>query len=618
MARSHLNMLAAVLLAAAFLGSTRGQVPGNAAADPLIGFWTNVTRFGDGSPQELVVERTGTVWQARLAGVESKFDGSGSIRFTIPGRGSFRGALDKRANVINGFWIGELGRISGLVNPYDPQPFASPVVLKRSGKDRWAVTVRPLEQRITVYLKIFRDANGTLLAAFRNPEANMVGGSMQYRVAREGETLVFTAGPDPAKPTNRFTASVLTSPERLKVSWRDLGGDIEFERSPADADAFFPRPPGAPKYVYHAPESTGDGWRTARGRDVGLDEAALAAAVQKIIDVDPTSARPWMIHSIAVAYKGKLVLDEYFYGQRRDEPHDTRSAAKMFSSVILGTLMKDGVDISPSTKVYDVMAPLGPFANPDPRKKNITLEHLMSHSAGLACDDVSGTSPGDEGKVQADAAHPDWTKVTLDLPMEYEPGKHYAYCSMNINLAGAVLSQKTGEWLPALFDRQVARPLQFGPYYWNLQADGEGYLGGGVWVRTRDFLKLGQTYLDGGVWNGRRLVNDDWVKYSWAPHAHVSPATTGLTGDAFRNFYFEGDEGLAWHFAGVKSGDKSYPAMHTNGNGGQLLLVLPQFDLVVMFTGGNYGQGLWNFERDKIVGDIILPAIIGKGIESKK
>jgi hypothetical protein len=60
----------------------------------------------------------------------------------------------------------------------------------------------------------------------------------------------------------------------------------------------------------------------------------------------------------------------------------------------------------------------------------------------------------------------------------------------------------------------------------------------------------------------------------------------------------------------VKSGDKVYPAYHTNGNGGQLLLVMPQFDLAVMFTGGNYGQGLWNFERDKIVGDIIIPAII--------
>lgn len=601
----------------AFAGASTAQITGNdAAADPLIGIWANVTRFNDSSPRELVISRERSTWRARVAGGESTFDGQGPMRFTISGQRTFRGSLD--GNVINGFWVEPPGTVPGLQNPYD-QSFASPVVLTRSGKDRWRGTVRPIEQRITVYLKIFRAADGTLLAVFRNPEANMVGGAMQYRVSRDGDTVVFSAGPDPAKPAIRFTGSVVMSPERLRISWQDLGGSLDLARStPAKAAAFFPRPPGSQKYVYQPPPSIGDGWRTARARDVGLDEAALAGAVQRIIDIDPASGRPWMIHSMAVAYRGKLVLDEYFYGHGRDEPHDTRSASKMFSSVILGALMRDGVDISPATKVYDVMTPRGPFANPDPRKKDITLGHLMTHSAGLACDDVSGTSPGDEAKVQADRTRPDWAKVTLDLPIEFEPGSHYAYCSMNINLVGATLSQKTGEWLPALFDRQVARPLQFGPYHWNLMGNGEGYLGGGVWVRTRDFLKVGQAYLDGGVWNGRRIVGVAWVKDSWAPHAHISPATTGRSVDEFRSFYFETDEGWAWHTINVKSGDRLYPAYHTNGNGGQLLLVMPQFDLAVMFTGGNYGQGLWNYERDKIVGDMILPALVGNGITRNK
>jgi CubicO group peptidase (beta-lactamase class C family) len=513
MKSAHLRRTAAsFFLIATFVATSIAQ--GSGADDQLIGFWTSVTSFADSTPRELVMTRKGKMWIANLSGTASTFDAADEIRFAVAGHGSFRGRLDKRGDVIRGFWIGELGRRPGLENPYAPQPYASPVELKRAGKDRWAGTVYPLEQRITGYLKIFRDANGALLAAFRNPEANLVGGAMQYRVAREGENVLFTAGRDPAKPTGKFSAKLLTSPERLRVSWRDMGGEVDFTRSASDATAFYARPPGSPKYVYRRPDSTGDGWRTAHGKDAGLDEAALAAAVQKIIDIDPASARPWMIHSIAVAYKGKLVLDEYFYGYGRDEPHDSRSAAKMFSSLILGTLMRDGVDIGPTSKVYDVMAARGPFANPDPRKKDITLAHLMSHSAGLACDDISGTSPGDEVKVQSDLTHPDWTNVTLDLPMEYEPGRHYAYCSMNINLAGAALSQKSGEWLPALFDRQVARPLQFGRYYWNLQPTGEGYLGGGVWMRTRDFLKIGQAYLDGGVWNGYRLVSADWVKFS--------------------------------------------------------------------------------------------------------
>jgi hypothetical protein len=47
-----------------------------------------------------------------------------------------------------------------------------------------------------------------------------------------------------------------------------------------------------------------------------------------------------------------------------------------------------------------------------------------------------------------------------------------------------------------------------------------------------------------------------------------------------------------------------------NGNGGQLLIAVPQFDLVAMFTAGNYGQGVWNRERDDILGGMIIPAVI--------
>ncbi len=211
--------------------------------------------------------------------------------------------------------------------------------------------------------------------------------------------------------------------------------------------------------------------------------------------------------------------------------------------------------------------------------------------------------------IESDRSQPDWTQRTLNLPIAFEPGTHYAYCSMNINLAGAMLSQTTGEWLPALFDRMVAQPLEFGRYFWNLQPNGEGYLGGGVFVRPRDFLKIGQAYMDGGIWNGHRIASPEWAHQAVTEQARISPATTGLSGDAFREFYYEVGEGWAWHLIDVKSTDRAYPAFHANGNGGQLLVVVPELDLAVMFTAGAYGTGLWNRERDDIVGKIIVPAI---------
>ncbi|MGH9748485.1 MAG: hypothetical protein ACRD6R_00985 [Candidatus Polarisedimenticolia bacterium] len=96
-------------------------------------------------------------------------------------------------------------------------------------------------------------------------------------------------------------------------------------------------------------------------------EAALARAVQKILDGDPAARAPSLVHSILVARRGRLVLEEYFFGFDRETPHDLRSAGKTFASVMLGAAIMKGAGISPETSVYRLLADRGPFANPDPR-----------------------------------------------------------------------------------------------------------------------------------------------------------------------------------------------------------------------------------------------------------
>jgi CubicO group peptidase (beta-lactamase class C family) len=161
-----------------------------------------------------------------------------------------------------------------------------------------------------------------------------------------------------------------------------------------------------------------------------------------------------------------------------------------------------------------------------------------------------------------------------------------------------------------LFDRDVAQPLQWGPYYWNMTPNGQGYLGGGAFVRPRDLLKLGQAYLDGGMWNGRRIVDASWVAQSTASRVAVTPATTGLSAEDFKNVYITGADGYAWHLTVLHTAARDYPAYGASGNGGQLLVVVPALDLTIAFTGGNYGQGLiWNKWRDEMIPNAIIPAI---------
>jgi CubicO group peptidase (beta-lactamase class C family) len=601
-----LAALAACELALATVAGADGS-----AGDRWVGLWAYESGFPSGPAGELAIERRESTWQARIDGAVAEGAAKdGALRIAFPNDGgTLRGYLAPDGGLERAYWA----RREILDDPRYPegaaQAYAMPLAIRAAGAGRWQATVAPLADPAMFYLDIFRDEAGALKAAIRNPEHHRFGPAMQLVATPQGDRLRLGAAATPGD--DDLVATLRNDSDRIELWWDGLRRTLSFARAtPAQAANYGARPRGESRYAYRRPLDTGDGWPIARARDLGVDEAGLARAVQRIIDINPSADRAWLIHSIAIAYQGKLILDEYFYGNGEAVPHDMRSASKTFSSVILGAVMQEGAKISPDSKLYEVVAPLGPFGNPDPRKQRITLGHVMTHTTGLACDDnAQSPSPGGEDVMESQRAQLNWWKFTLDLPAVHEPGERYAYCSGGINLTGAALTTATGEWLPALFDRTIAKPLQYQRYYWNLMPNGEGYLGGGAFVRTRDFLKVGQAYLDGGVWQGKRIASEAWVRDAWAAHAQISEATTGVSGDAFRNAYYEVPEGYAWHHISVKSGDRRYEARHGNGNGGQLLLVVPELELVAMFTAGNYRQGLWNRERDDIVGEMIIPAL---------
>ena len=487
----------------------------------LVGMWGYNLQFPVGLSGPLTVQRNGRHWHAEIAGAKADADTiAGDVRLAFPNEGGvFRGRL--HGNSLEGYWA----RRAVVENAAGTaQGFAMPLALKRVSPDAWRAAVVPLPESFTLYLKISREADGKLVAAFRNPEVNSHGPAMQLLVSQQGNALRFSTWPDPQSPEQHLDAT--RTADGIQMFWKDLDRTILLRRlDTAEAAAFYARPPSSARYVYRQPEETGDGWQTARAGALGLDEAALTKTVQEIIDIDPAARRhAFQIHSLAIAYKGKLVLDEYFHGFSRNQAHDMRSAAKTLVSVMLGSAMLNGVKISPQTRVYPLLAQMGPFAHPDPRKDEITLADLLTHSSGLDCDDNDDNSLGNEERMQRQHAQPNWWKYSLDLPMVHAAGTHYAYCSANINLAGAAITLTTKTWLPEWFDETIARPLQFGPWYWNLMPNGEGYGGGGALIRTRDFLKVGQTFLDGGVWNGRRIITAAWVRAARSPTSRRQPA----------------------------------------------------------------------------------------------
>lgn len=485
--------------------------------------------------------------------------------------------LDADAPLQAGHWIQSS-------SPVRSSRYASPLRAKRD-EEGWTARVRPLRDEARLYLAIEAPVQGKARAFVREPGSNYGRHLRELEVIRRGARLQFVSRGEPAFEGH------LEDDGKMAIDLPYLGGRWTLDRlDPTELEGFLARSSTTARYRYEAPKAMDDGWATASLSDVGMNAEPIAALMQEIIAAVPDSWTSPDIHAVLVARRGKLVVEEYFHGQDRDTPHDSRSSGKSIASTLLA--------MAPGTKdihqpLHTVVPDLPDAWRTHPSKSSVTIGHLLSMSSGLACDDNDEKSPGQEDRMQE--ASEDWYGYTLALDSENEPGTKGAYCSAGINLAGLALASSTKRWIPEFFDKELARPLQISTYYFNLMPDGQGYLAGGLRLRSRDFAKLGQVFLDDGTWNGARILDAEWVEEATSAHAGLNEAD---------------DYGYGWWRIRYAVGDKRYDAFYASGNGGQLLVVVPSLELVVQLNAGNYGNyGTWRKFRDEWVPKHIIAAV---------
>lgn len=578
--------------AAALLTGAHAAPPPVQAGD-LVGLWGAEHSFGPSVRGSLTIDGRSRPWRAAISGYDVAVTRSGdSVSLRLPGdRGAFRGWLGGSAGgAIAGHWIQPPPLTRGV-------RYASPVRLGRVSEGVWRGRVRPLEDRLSVYLVVRRDTAGQVRAFMRNPELNL-GMGRPFRVTARGRRVLLVDANDASD-----TVGGVYRPETGRLSLRlpNVGATLEFtRRDSADAPGYYPRTPPRTEYVYRTPVALRDGWATASLGEAGLDPGPVDSLMERLLAQPTTGYTSPYPQGLLVARHGKLVLEEYLYGFGPDRMHDTRSAGKTFAPLLVGIARDRGKDLDPGTTLAALFSEYRPLAHDGPRKEAITVADLMSMTSGLSCDDNDSSSPGAEDRMQTQSAVPDWYRYTLDLPMARAPGGYSAvYCTAGINLLGGLVRDATGRWLPDFFREFVAGPLQFRGYHMNLMPTGEAYVGGGLFLRPRDLLKLGQLYLDGGTWNGRRVVSREWVERSTREHSRFSP---------------DDGYGYGWHLHTFDVSGRSVREYAASGNGGQFAMVFPDLDMVVVMTGGNYGNyPTWRRFQDLVVRYLVPAALPGAG-----
>ncbi|MBX7248035.1 MAG: beta-lactamase family protein [Caulobacteraceae bacterium] len=570
----------AVLAGLGLSGAVAARDPAPTVRD-LEGLWEASAFYGPELRGAVTVERTPLGWRADLKGrlASGSVGADGRVLFDF---GENRSLSFDPASPDGAFWRQGAGGYG-----YN---FLTPVSLAAEARGRWRGEVRPLDDVLTLYLPVRVGPDGA--AAFiRNPEANVGRFLKISRVeladgevrligrpfgAREDEIV----GRGPYDPDN----------DTVSIYIRRVGQGYVFHRvGEGRPTGFHPRVGGSP-YRYAPPPARSDGWPVGTLEEAGLDRAAIERFVQRLIDLPMDSNGASDVHAVLIARRGRLVLEEYFHGFDRDRLHDTRSAAKSIASVLMGAAMQGGVRLGPSTPVYRTLG----HATEDAKKQAMTAEHLLLQTSGFFCDDSNDEAPGSEDRMQQQRGQPDWYRYALDLPMLNAPGAAApVYCSAQPNLLGAVIARTAGQPLEALFRDRIARPMDIPRYAMNLQPTGEPYMGGGLYLTPRDFLKFAQLMEDGGAWRGRRIVSLDWARRS------TSPLET----------FGDRQYGYLWWSQTYPYKGRQVRAFYAAGNGGQIAMAVPELELVIGFMGGNYSDPALYIPQRSYIPEFILPAV---------
>lgn len=503
---------------------------------------------------------------------------------------SFEGSLSPGEERIDGF-------IFAASNLYR-------VTLTANGANRWMTTWHRIPQvtdsaRVDLYIE--DDGSGGTGAYFffrddRLPGLYGLGASCsdQTLEAREKNLgLTFSGGFD--TEYSKLDLVMLGPGTKSRATFKRMSPDRL--NMPPGRNEQPPRPRNDPGFSGDAPRDLDDGWRSASPRNAGLDAGPLRALVRAVASGELPNT-----HSILVAKDGALVVEEYFYAFDQSMLHDMRSASKSLTSTLVGLAVDRQLISGSDARVLPLLPAYRSYRAWDPRKTEITIQNLLTMSSGLDANDSDRQSVAAEGAYQSQAKQPDWAKFALDAPMIAQPGTRHIYGSANPLILGRILDSVLTDRVEWFAEEALFGPLGIDQYRVYLDPVGIPYMGGGMYLRPRDMLKIGQMYLDRGRWQGQQVLSSSWVRQSFGKYGQLEPFD--------RN---GNDYGYLWWHEEYDVGGKKVASVEARGNGGQYIFVIPQLNAVAVVTSGNYRGGLeMTRQPQKIVQRYLLPALLNQ------
>ncbi len=180
--------------------------------------------------------------------------------------------------------------------------------------------------------------------------------------------------------------------------------------------------------------------------------------------------------ALAVSRNGRVVLARgYGYADveakelvRPTSLFRIASVSKPLTAVAVLRLLEQGEgDVTLDTRAFELLdyePHLAPDAQPDPRVRQITIRHLLRHTAGWDREqtfDPMGRphTIARELGVTPPASQADIIRYMLGQPLQHDPGTKHAYSNFGYCVLGRIIEKLSGKTYEQYVQDEILRPL---------------------------------------------------------------------------------------------------------------------------------------------------------------
>lgn len=320
-------------------------------------------------------------------------------------------------------------------------------------------------------------------------------------------------------------------------------------------------------------------WKISSPEEQGLDRDLIA-------DLYENASQLPTIYSLLVFKNGALIAEDYFNGGSPNRQSKIQSVTKSITSALVGIAIEEGCISGVDQKMMDFFPEYKDDID-DPRKNDITIQHLLQMRAGFPWEE----STQELFDLLFSGFHND---TLVHVTLVRDPGSDSEYSNLTSHILGIVVARACGTDLRSFAIEHLFGPLDIEPGFWQQDWD-ENYLGfADLDLSSTDLAKFGLLYLNDGQYKGEQIVPAEWVEESLQGYSKKTwKYRVGPNWKA--NEY-----GYQWW--SIKAGNYRYDLAW--GHGGQQIVLIDELDLMVIVLAdalyGEHGDDPWKIEKGNL------------------